>query len=309
LANQLSLPAAPTDSTWTDLLIESSATSGGTYAQIKDLAYTPSTPTSQYWDEQGGATTWYRYRWYDSVNVLYSPYCPVFQVDSTTTFYTTPAKVATLIQSRTSQGFVGFDGITRPTIGEVIQMIQQCEDRIDYETGHAWRTRFSQTQSGLDTASSQYELYEQSDISYVQTGVRVNLRHRSILNFDNTQGDAFQCWNGNAWQDFLTTTTMGRGNDWWIDNEKGTLWILNFIGSNFNSAVQVKYRYGEPTVPGDITQAATYMVACMLAESDDRSFLIPDGGDHIVLDKKVQIWERNWKEIVFHRAESRVYGG
>jgi len=303
----ISIPAAAADSSWTDLLIESATVSTGPFTQINDITYSPTVPTTQWYDEQGTASTWYRAAYYDSVSQIQSPYCPVFQAASTTFTYTTPDEVATLLQMRTSQGFTGFDAQTRPTIQEVIGHIQDIEDKIDYDTGHAWRTRFSQSASGSDTASPRYEYYEQGELSHVSAGLRVKLRNRSIIDFSAAAGDVFQCFNGNTWQDFLLFTSGRENGNWWLDNTEGVLWILNFAGADFTQSVRLKYRYGEESVPGDIRHAATHMVAAEIATGDDRSFMIPEGGDHIILSEKVRIWEDEAKEILAHRAEIKVF--
>jgi hypothetical protein len=310
MGNKLFWAAPPADSSWTDSKIYSATAQAGPFNLLATVSLgSLSSPETSYNDEAGTATTWYEVSFFNSGDSVETAPCAPFQVASVTTTYTTPGLVAGLMQVRNSQNFAGFDAQTYPTVQDVIDAIHAAEDRIDYDTGHAWRARFSQSPSGQDTASSQFETYNQSDLSYVSEGIRVNLRHRSVRDLDATEGDVLQVWNGNSWFDVLANMTEGRGSDYWLDNEKGTLWVLNFIGSNFGDSIRIKYRYGEQSVPGDIQRAATLMVACELATGDDRSYLLAQGGNGMVLDAKVAYWERSWREIVRNHAEIRVYGG
>ena len=55
---------------WTHTQVLRSATENGTYSQISLVAIS----TSNYYDSEGTSTSWYKIRFYDSVNLIYSEY-------------------------------------------------------------------------------------------------------------------------------------------------------------------------------------------------------------------------------------------
>jgi len=196
-----------------------------------------------------------------------------------------------------------FGGDTRPTITEVATLIQRKEDEIDYVTGHAWRMRYSTSVKGTDTASPKFEYYDVPNVYDYSAGIPIRLNHRSVYNFSAASGDALQCWDGETYVDYLTDKTEGRGHDWWLDNDKGIIYIYDTSKYGLPQAVRVKYRYGETSIPGDIEEATMLLVAADLAMSDDRSYLFPKGGDSVVLSEKVQNWKKRAEEEIARHSE------
>jgi hypothetical protein len=73
------------------------------------------------------------------------------------------------------------------------------------------------------------------------------------------------------------------------------------------NAVKVSYIYGERYLEKAIEEAATKMVASELLMSDDRSVLIPEGGQNIDLGSKAQLWRKESMEILNRYKEVVVF--
>lgn len=220
-----------------------------------------------------------------------APYAPT---------YTTTAKVAAQLQCSK------FTADTKPSEEDVKELIRQKEDEIDFNTGSAWRTRFSQSESGQDTASTDFEFYDLKLEQRITAGIPVFLRHRFVKTLSAIAGDALSIWDGSTYTDYIANKTEGRANDYWLDTEAGILYIRDVYRTIRDKPLRIKYRYGRTSVPGDITRLCTLMVCIDLAMSDDRSYLLPEGGNNIMLDAKVRNWQKIVDELTARRTELRM---
>lgn len=214
--------------------------------------------------------------------------------------YTTVAKVMSLLQmpTRTSS--------TNPTEDEIQQLILRAQDKIDNITGHAWRTRYSGTNSAQET-TAQYEMYDYKGTHEYLTGVPVHVKHRKIKDLDADEGDAFQFWNGQEWEDWLATKTEGRANDFWWDYERGILYFRGYVWSRKPLGVRLKYRYGETYVPYDIEEAATKMAAMeILAGMDSRTAVVAEGSPVMSHRERIEMWKEEVNEIIMRHKEFKV---
>ncbi|RME52749.1 hypothetical protein D6783_03900, partial [Candidatus Woesearchaeota archaeon] len=89
-----------------------------------------------------------------------------------------------------------FSASTKPSLTTVNEWIVQAEDRIDQITGHSWRT--------TTRAEEYYSLSRNYEYRF-GAGIRINLGHRRIKQLDNSQGDVLKVWNGNEYEDWLST--------------------------------------------------------------------------------------------------------
>jgi hypothetical protein len=293
--------AAPVSSaTWTQSLIFRASTQTGAYSQIATQALDPANPVTTYFDESGGSNSWYKVQFQNGTAV--SSLSEALQGQSITLNYSTPSKVASRLQIRNSQNIAVFDGTTKPSIWEVIEMLQEAEKEIDRTTGHAWRETYA-----YDTNDSND--YETHDLAYdykYLTGIPIHLTHRCIRQFDTAKGDKILVWNGSDYEDWVTARTEGRANDWWVDYRAGTIWLRTYIYRKRPRGVQIRYRYGESTVPTDIQKAATYLVCADVCRLDDRSFSLPEGGDNIPLRDKAKTWEDKTDAILNRLKEFQM---
>ena len=193
-----------------------------------------------------------------------------------------------------------FSASTTPTLTQVNEMILDKEDEIDNATGHAWKSRYSGTSSG-DATSANYEYLNLQFQYRWGLGIPVFLKHRKIRTLDSDEGDALDIWNGSDWEDWLGSMSSGRANDYWLEAERGILFI-KWYSMSFRRGeplvIRIKYRYGDSTVNRQIKDVCAKMVAIELAMSDDRSVLLPEGTSNISLSQKVRIWNDEIQRVL-----------
>ncbi len=177
----------------------------------------------------------------------------------------------------------------------VADLINAKEDEIDQATQHAWRE--TTVTDELHDFNMLYKLYG---------GVPVYLNHRKVKEFDHDKGDKIEVWDGNTWDDWVTSHTTGRANDWWADYEKGIIFIKYLFPFGVEKKIRVTYRYGESSVPNDIKNACVKLVAYDLVHSDDRSVLFPEGSSNIPLVNKAENWLKDAEKIIMRHQEISI---
>ncbi len=191
---------------------------------------------------------------------------------------------------------------TTPTSTHVDNMINEKEDEFDQATNHAWRLRYSGTQSFSDT-TAKYEYYDLNTSFYKYSlGFPLHLQHRLIRSL--TSGtDLIEVWDGNDWTDWIASAsrTEGRNNDYFLEQEKGVLYLRNW--SRYPRGVRIKYRYGDTTVPGDVKDAIVKMVAIEIVATDDRSVQLPEGTSQLPYSGKIDRWQKDIDRIIARRSE------
>jgi len=103
------------------------------------------------------------------------------------------------------------------------------------------------------------------------------------------------------------TGDQQRLKDWWMDYEMGIIYFNNSYPFFEWNAVKVAYIYGERYVEKAIEEATTKLVAADLLMSDDRSVLIPEGGQNIDLGSKVQLFRQEAEAILGRYKEVVVF--
>jgi hypothetical protein len=199
-----------------------------------------------------------------------------------------------------------FTETTTPSYEDVQAVISQVCDYIDRRVHFAWRERWAN--------DGRLEYHTVGRIAprgtwFVWLGYPIYLNYRKVRQFDKSKGDVFEFFNGNEWEDWLTTRKEGLpGGDYWVDYDSGVVYLRglwSFLGIK-EFAVRFKYRYGETTVPEDIKLACAYLTAAHLITISDRIFLLPEGGTNIInaaekvtrfTDMAELILER-WREYV-----------
>ena len=191
--------------------------------------------------------------------------------------YCTSSQVASFLQ------VPSFSGSTTPSGGHVDDFIDMSEARIDELTNHAWATARAGTVTN-----------ERARIQLVRSNVinsrgRIQLEHYPIVDMTNGT-DALNVWDGSAYTEYLAnktgtnTVTDSVNKDWWVDTERGIVYINNYATLNMmNSSPQgvdayVTYRYRTASTPDDIKLATIYFTAAMIAMNDDLN-LMQEGDD------------------------------
>ena len=87
----------------------------------------------------------------------------------------------------------------------------------------------------------------------------------------------------------------------------GIIYFNNSYPFFEHNSVKVSYIYGERYLEKAIEEATTKMVSSELLMSDDRSVLIPEGGQNIDLASKAQLWRKESMEILSRYKEIVVF--
>lgn len=199
-----------------------------------------------------------------------------------------------------------FDQDTFPTEEQVNDRIEAMEDWVDNSTGHAWRERYSQSETGTEKSSPDYEYYDFPDHNMYNpsTGWPINTGHRKIRAFDASK-DTLEIWDGSSWVDWLGTKTEGRANDFWVQYSSGVIYIKQAYLFHREQALRVKYRYGETYVAKNIRDACALMVASILISSEDKTMSLIDTGDpaRVTYDQRASKWKSQAKQLLSSYGE------
>ena len=168
---------------------------------------------------------------------------------------------------------------TTPTISQVESFIEMAEARIEQLTNHAWST------ANAITVTDERVRVQTVRSTAINDRGRIQLAHYPILTLAGGSGDTLKVWEGSAYVDYVASKTMGssvtdvNGKDFWVDTERGIIYIENYaIHNMLNSApagvsAYVKYRYATATTPKDIKLAAIYFTAATIAMNDDLNLM------------------------------------
>ena len=211
---------------------------------------------------------------------------------TTTPTYCAAADVARLLNKETNY----FTANTVPSTDSVNAFIMEAEEVVDKDTQSAWRTR---------KVTNEYHTIERNQEYEYQTGYRIKLVQKYLKPLTTAQGDKLEVWNGSEYEDFLVTKTEGRGKDFWLDYERGVLFIRGFIFRTRESQFRITYRYGQTVVPKNIQQATALRVAIMLLVNEDNSFILNETGEtrNMQYDQRVAKYEQQYKRIVFGQEQ------
>lgn len=289
----------PAGSDYTNWKVYRATTKTGDYSVINGDTGQAITDMT-YYDTAGTSSHWYKVSYYTATGPVESSKSEPMQGMSET--YTTVRKLEGLLQLAT------LTDTSSPTVQQVVELINRMEDKIDNATGHAWRTRYSGTKSGLDN-TQKYEYYDIYFNYEYRSGIPIYLKHRSIKTLSADSGDVFEIWDGSNWIDWLSTYTEGRADDYWWDYEQGILYLKRRFGIKGPRRLRMKYRYGESVVNRDIEDIATKMIAIDFLAGDNRSVMVRGGGDDttaISHSSKIDMWTKQIKDDLMRYREFQV---
>ena len=188
-----------------------------------------------------------------------------------------------------------FSPTTTPTQETVEDRINEAEDYIDNDTGHSFRT--TSVSNEYHTVTGVYSIF---------TGFPIHLSHREITTLLSGT-DKIEVWEGSSWVDWVADTgrVEGRSGSYWLDYEKGVLYLKKW--ARYPKGVRVSYRYGASSVPKDVRKAAILLACADLVESDDRSNLLPESGtSQISYGSKASSWRTQVGKILGKREEFKL---
>lgn len=170
---------------------------------------------------------------------------------------------------------------------EIGYAIERAQDEIDRYTGSAFRS--------VTVTDEFHNLGPWIG----NNGFKVRANHAQMKTLASGSGDKLEIWNGSAYEDYLTTKTSGRANDYWQEERDGIVWIRTGAPLNGGSEVRLTYRYGRTSVPADIERACVLLAATDLVTTDDRSVILPEGGGNsLPFVEKARIWRERAFEIL-----------
>lgn len=197
------------------------------------------------------------------------------------TTYTTADIVAGLLQTDL------FTTETTPTLTQVEKIINRKEDRIDQKLKHSWRE-----------AESKEILLSPTFIDY-RNGLRYELPNYTIKTLNSISGDKLEVWDGTKYVDYLTEKTEGRDKDFWLDYNLGVLFIRNGSRASTKKGINIKFRYGEDAVTGDIEDLCTMMTCIDLLNQYEQNIRwSEDGGNNSNPNRdRIRVWKEEIKEL------------
>ena len=188
-----------------------------------------------------------------------------------------------------------FSSSTFPLDSTVEEFINMAEERVDQLTDHAWAT--ARAKSVTEERARIQRVMSNS----VNDRGRIQLRHYPIL--DMASGtDKLHVWDGGNYVEYIAnktgddTITNITGKDYWVDKERGTIYLNSYNQFNLLSdapsgvTAYVTYRYATATTPQDIKLATIYFTAAMIAMNDDLN-LMQEADDSMDNSSKSQRFE------------------
>jgi hypothetical protein len=287
MGNIIKWALPPTEAGWTLTYIESSSDQL-TWTALANQAIADNT----YYDESGGSATYYRIRFYNGTSLVYSGYSNIIQGSIITTTYCTPEDVQRQLQIND----LGGDGRSKPTREDVMEFILEAEEDVNRATGHSWKS-----ETVID------EIYSpEENINDFEIGIPIYLKHRKIRTLTEASGDKIEIWDGSTWTDWVASTsyTEGRNNDYWLDYNKGILWIRHAY--LYESGVRLTYRYGETTVPKDIRTVTSLMAAMQILDTNDRTLMVPEGTQFNSYSSRLERMQVKIDEILSNHVEVNI---
>lgn len=178
--------------------------------------------------------------------------------------YTTAAKVAAYLQR------AAFSGSTTPTSTIVESYINYAESEIERLTGTAYQA--------VTATDEIHRLRYRTRRRRPLRPPYVQLDKRPVRDFTEST-DYLYVWNGSSWVDWIANKTEGRGDDYWVDYQEGTIhFIRGFPIVTRGDNIKVTYRYGTTSVPGWVEELATMMAALRVLEADSGVTVSNQGG-------------------------------
>ena len=172
---------------------------------------------------------------------------------------------------------------TTPTISQIESFINMAEERVDQLTDHAWHT------SRAKAVTEERGRIQRVMSNSVNDRGRIQLRHYPILDMDSGT-DKLYIWDGGNYVEYIAgktgddTITNVTGKDYWIDKERGTIYLNSYNQFNLLSdapsgvTAYVTYRYATAATPADIKLATIYFAAATITMNDDLN-LMQEGDD------------------------------
>lgn len=201
------------------------------------------------------------------------------------------ATYCTVQQVASRCNFVGQDGGKRavfgtdpkiPDLDEITDMINEAEEWINKECRTAWGSLTLQITNEL----------QDSHIDYSEQSVHLN--YPNVVDFETSEGDKLEVWNGSDWEDWIATKTEGRNGDFFVDYSMGKVYFLSSLSRRDRKNIRITYRVNSsPTVPLPVSYAASYLAGINILNSEYSTVAFPEGeGEELSSEQMINRWWR-----------------
>jgi len=102
---------------------------------------------------------------------------------------------------------------------------------------------------------------------------------------------------------FTDKEESGRKEEWWKIGREGRIFFRDKFPYIHLNSIRATYFAGSGTVPAQITDAATKLVACEILRSDDATVLITESGNQISVKEKYDILRKEAMEMIDGKKE------
>ncbi len=281
MGNYISWEIPSSETTWTDTKIERATQQAGPFSEIASQLIANNT----YYDPSGTSSHYYKIRFYDSVNLIYSTYSSVFQADKE--YYCTARDIADFL------GMDNYTDSTNPTRFQVESIISRVCDGIDADTRHAWRkTRITDEYYDIQIGNRTI-LWDATD------RLRLYITHRAI----RSPLIKLECFDGKSWIDFVASYTEGRDKDFWVDYTQGIVHFANRYPLRTRQSIRLTYDFGETEVDGSIKTCAILQTCMSLVQKQDLNIIYPQGGLISPIMERYKLWKEEADSILEYSRE------
>lgn len=204
--------------------------------------------------------------------------------------YTTVSDVANFLR-------ITIDGSSSPSTTQVTSLIERNQEVIDRRTGMTYGQIKTETNEWQDLAL----IYTFGWGTFATLKRRALRTHADGLHLDSAEGDKLEIWSGATGAFSDETDNFGTYN---IIAERGEIYMRGFLFSILRkNRMRITYRYGEATVPEDITKACLLMTCIDIVRASFRMDEIAFGGSAINKERSMADWEDEIERIIRNREE------
>lgn len=178
---------------------------------------------------------------------------------------------------------------TTPNKAQVEKIINRKEEEIDRRIGHTFGR----------TKTISKEVHDLPLLYTYGWGSPIFLHHRKIQDIDASLGDKVEVWDGGEFKDH--TADIKTYN---LETQYGKIFFRGYIYTIMrNNRIRITYRYGDATVPLDISDTCIKLVAIDLLNSSFRMDILPLGANGIDISSSKSDWRADIENCIDNRQE------
>jgi hypothetical protein len=178
---------------------------------------------------------------------------------------------------------------TTPNKAQVEKIINRKEEELDRRIGHTF--------GRVKTASK--EIHDLPLLYTYGWGSPVFLQHRQVSDIDYAAGDRVEVWDGSEYKDHTSDSDSHN-----LEGQYGKLYFRGYIYTIMRkNRVRITYRYGDSTVPYDISDSCIKLTAIDLINSSFRMDILPTGANGVDISASKSDWRADIENCIDNRQE------